>query len=177
MKNTHNLNMDCREAMDVLYESSGFSRISTEEKGISLYRTLRTKAHIFFCQRCAEEQRQIEMCTEMLRTDFFPSASLSIEDKVMAELSAENPENEIFSEAIGEVPGGFSFKSWVIIGLFILISMTVSFLGTEFISLAKDLGTSFLISLGLTIGIMLTGYGAFFIGSHLKELSTHFKLH
>jgi hypothetical protein len=33
-----------------------------------------------------------------------------------------------------------------------------------------------MIPIGITIGIMLTGYGALFIGSHLKEFSERFGL-
>jgi hypothetical protein len=35
---------------------------------------------------------------------------------------------------------------------------------------------SYLLPVGITIGIVLTSYGALFIGSHLKELSERFGL-
>ena len=36
---------------------------------------------------------------------------------------------------------------------------------------------SFLLPVGITIGVVLTTYGALFIGSHLKELSERFGLY
>jgi hypothetical protein len=35
---------------------------------------------------------------------------------------------------------------------------------------------SFLLPVGITVGIVLTSYGALFIGGHLKELSERFRL-
>jgi hypothetical protein len=46
----------------------------------------------------------------------------------------------------------------------------------DFIHIAQEQGLSFLLPLGITVGVVLTCYGALFIGSHLKELSKHFNL-
>ena len=94
----------------------------------------------------------------------------------MNQLAAEFPFEQISEEPVPQVPGGFSFRSWIIIGIIILISLVTSYFGTDFIEAASNQESSFMISLGITIGIMLTGYGAFFIASHLKELSEHFKI-
>jgi hypothetical protein len=47
----------------------------------------------------------------------------------------------------------------------------------DFIKVADTQGSSFLLPVGITIGAVLTGYGALFIGSHLKELSSRFRIH
>jgi hypothetical protein len=47
----------------------------------------------------------------------------------------------------------------------------------DFINIADTQGSSFLLPVGITIGAVVTGYGAFFIGSHLKELSSRFRIH
>jgi hypothetical protein len=65
----------------------------------------------------------------------------------------------------------------VITGLIVLISLASAFLGLDFDKVARAGGSSVLLPLGLTIGVVVTGYGALFIGSHLKELSEHFRLH
>jgi hypothetical protein len=65
----------------------------------------------------------------------------------------------------------------VIIGFIILISLSTAFFGMDFIHIAAFAGSSFLLPVGLTFGGILTGYGAIFIGSHLKELSAWFRLH
>jgi hypothetical protein len=46
----------------------------------------------------------------------------------------------------------------------------------NFVAIANSEGSSFLLPVGITIGIVLTCYGALFIGSHLKELSSRFRL-
>jgi hypothetical protein len=65
----------------------------------------------------------------------------------------------------------------VITGLVVLVSLVTAFLGFDFERIAASQGSSFLLPLGLTIGVVISGYGAVFIGSHLKELSSRFRLH
>ena len=178
--------MDCGQALDMIHD----------DENRSLYDNIRLYLHLFFCSRCADVHRKLEICRDLLRSGFFPP-SPSFEDIVMELLSVvpsdAPPETlpeeseapfETSSEipldasllAGSEIPGGFSFRAWVIAGFFILISLTTSFFGMDFIIFTADSG-SFLVPLGITIGIVLTIYGAFFIGSHLKELVTHFKIH
>ena len=118
---------------------------------------------------------KLELCNEILKSDFFPS-SPSFEERVMEQIYAEEIQAKHFMETGQEEPGGFSFRAWVIIGFVLLVSSILLF-GLDLSILASGFDSSFLIPLGITIGIMLTGYGAFFIGSHLNELRTHFKLH
>ena len=165
------LPMSCKEAMDEIYKSSG-------EEEVSLLQKFRVSLHLFFCARCAEETRKLELIQEILNADFFPpSPSMKIEENVMEQLSGEFLLDEFGQNLVPEAPGGFSFRSWVIIGFIILISLATSFFGIEVIEAASNLGSSYLIPLGITVGTILTGYGAFFIASHLKELSEHFKIH
>jgi hypothetical protein len=42
---------------------------------------------------------------------------------------------------------------------------------------ADHWGSSFLLPIGITIGAIVSAYGALFSGSHLKELSSRFNLH
>ena len=160
--------MDCIKAADILFG------VSHGDEN-SLYWKLRVKIHLLFCSRCVKMKKQLVICKDILNTDFFPVFP-SLENKIMEKLSKEEYEAEISPEPLHESAGGFSFRAWIIIGFLIFIS-SISFLWSDFFAFASSLGSSFLIPFGITIGIMLTGYGAFFIGSHLEELRTHFKLH
>jgi len=164
MKTT--LSADCRSAMDMIYGDN-------EDENGSLPEKIRLNIHIFFCPHCSQQMKLLESCGNILRSDFFPP-SPSFEEKVMARISEE--EDESFLNTVPEEPGGFSFRAWVLIGFFILVSLTSSYFGINFIRPPAIFGSSYLAPLGITIGIVLTLYGAFFIGSHLDELRTRFKI-
>jgi hypothetical protein len=126
---------------------------------------LRIGIHLFFCSSCAEEAKKMELLHSVMINDFFPPAP-ALEDTIMQKISAE----AIDEQVARETPAGFSLRSWVIIGCFILLSLSTVFFGMDFIKVADAQGSSFLLPVGITIGAVLTGYGALFIGSHLKEL-------
>ena len=163
------LRLNCNEVMDVIFDFTG-------EDEIPLLQRLRIDLHLFFCARCSEEVRKLEILKSVSRLEFFPQSPSFIEEKVMEQLSREFLDEAAESPAT-EFPGGFSFRSWVIIGFIILVSLAFSFFQTDFIEAASNQDSSFLIPLGITVGTVLTGYGAFFIASHLRELSEHFKIH
>ena len=133
---------------------------------------LRIWLHILCCHGCAEELKGLHRLEEIMKTGFFPPAP-DFGDLVMEGLQNETC---MMEEKIA-APAGFSFRSWVIIGFFVLFSLSSAFFGVNFIEIADTEGLSFLLPVGITIGIVLTCYGALFIGSHLKELSTRFGLH
>jgi uncharacterized membrane protein YoaK (UPF0700 family) len=47
----------------------------------------------------------------------------------------------------------------------------------DFIKVADNWCSSFLLPIGMTVGAIVSAYGALLIGSHLKELSDRFNLH
>ena len=114
-----------------------------------------------------DEQSDLQCIKEIMKLDFFPP-SPGLEDLIMERIYAEEGENETYA------PTGFSLRSWVVTGFFILFSLTTVFFGMDFAKIADAEGLSFLLPVGLTIGFVLTCYGALFIGSHLKELSIRF---
>jgi len=75
-----------------------------------------------------------------------------------------------------ELPGGFSTRGWVIAGMVMLVSLATAFFGMDFNRVALAAGMSYMIPVGITIGIALTCYGALFVGSHLKEFTERFGL-
>ena len=158
---------DCKTVLDIIYDYEG----ETDREGsLSLLGQLRIKLHLLFCPACSTELENLHRLEKLMKTDFFPH-SPDLEEQIMGHLCEET---NMAEET--DAPAGFSFRGWVIIGFFILLSLSSSFFGVNFIQIAASEGLSFLLPVGITVGMVVTCYGAFFIGSHLKELSTRFRL-
>jgi hypothetical protein len=159
--------MNCHEILDMVYEYAGDT--------MPLALRIRVAIHVFFCPRCTRELECLEAARDLLKTDFFPP-SPEFGDSVMSRIMAED------AAETGEDPGaagpetGVSFRSWVLTGLVVFFSLVTSFFGINFISIADSAGISFLLPMGITIGAVLSIYGAIFIGSHIKDLSQRFGL-
>lgn len=152
--------MNCSKILDIVYN----------EDSVSLFSQLQIWIHVFFCPSCAQEIERLETARETMRQDFFPSFP-SLEESIMKKVYAQE-----LTEEPANIPGVLSTRGWVIAGLIILISLATVFFGLDFQKIANETGTSFLLPIGITVGIVLTAYGAFFIGSHLKEFSERFGL-
>lgn len=146
--------MDCSKVLDRVYE---------DEK-MPLFMRIRIGLHLIACDACARKVERYGECREILLGGFMPSAP-GLEGKVMAMIEAE--ESDASQAAESEVAGGFSTKGWVIVGLAMLVSLATAFFIT---------GKTYIIPIGITVGIVLTIYSLLFIGSHLKELSERFGL-
>ncbi|AEF83885.1 hypothetical protein TREPR_3423 [Treponema primitia ZAS-2] len=157
--------MTCHEVMDRVYEADG-------GENPPLVTQLRMQIHFFFCPRCSREFEKLQIARGLLGESFFPP-SPSLEDAIMAQLAQieEVPEEEYYGVA------GVSFRSWVITGLVILLTLSTVFLGMDFLKPSYDWQSSLLLPVGITIGAIVTAYGAIFIGSHLKELTDRFNMH
>ena len=160
--------MSCEKILEKVYEMDSMPLLTRIQIGL----------HLIVCPDCAQEVERFEVCRDILHSDFFPTsimdAAPSLEDTVMAMAAAEE-DNAVEQESV-EISGGFSTRGWVIAGLVMLISLATAFFGLDFNKVAVAAGMSFLIPVGITIGMVLTCYGALFIGSHLKELSERFGL-
>jgi len=155
--------MDCSTAMDFVHEAD-------KENSLSLLTQLRIEMHLLFCAACTGELKDLRRIDEIMKADFFPP-SPDLGDIIMERLHEETA-----MDAVTDAPAGFSFRGWVIIGFFVLLSLSSAFFGMNFVHIADAEGSSFLLPLGITVGVVLTCYGAFFIGSHLKALSSRFGL-
>jgi len=144
-----------------------------DEEPMSLYYQIQVGFHAFFCQNCAQKIENYQAVRLTMKEDFLPS-SPDIENSIMEKIAVEEIQTEI--EHSYASPGVLSTRGWVIAGLIIMVSLITAFFGLDFQNLASESGMSFMLPVGITIGIMLTAYGVFFIGSNLKELSERFGL-
>jgi len=173
--------MNCENVMEKIYENYG-----EEPQDISLLTQIRIWLHLFFCPDCARENERFMACRNILNNDFLPPAQ-GLEDSVMAMIttqgglveetaSEETPQTALPTAPAPLLPGFLSTRGWVIAGLIMFVSLATAFFGLEFNKIALAAGMSFLLPVGIIIGIFLTVYGALFIGSHLKELTERFGL-
>jgi len=154
--------IDCNDVRDVVYECE-------KDSFLPFLSQLRLNFHFLFCPDCAREYRTLRELEYIMKTDFLPP-SPDFAETIMERLGEEM----VLEEEKIAIPAGFSFRSWVIIGFFMLLALSSSFFGMNFVEIANAEGSSFLLPVGITIGAVLTCYGALFIGSHLKELSNRF---
>ena len=154
--------MKCNDALDMVYET---------EAALPMGKRLSLAFHIILCGQCAVHLGNYEKARFLLRTDFFPP-SPDFSDSIMSSIYQED---EAADEQLLEV-GGFSVKGWVIAGIVLVFSMVTLFFGQDFASIVRDQGSLYLLPLVIIIGVVITGYGALFIGSHLKEFSERFNL-
>ena len=154
--------MDCRAVVDAVYNSDKHS-------SLPVLTQMRIWFHLLFCPACSKELKNLQKIEEIMTVDFFPP-SPDFEENLMECIYKES------AEELTDAPAGFSFRIWVVIGFFVLLSLSSAFFGMDFVEIADAEGLSFLLPIGITIGMFVTCYGAFFIASHLKELSSRFKL-
>jgi hypothetical protein len=154
--------MNCDDVIERAYEFDG-------AEPLPLLTQIRIRLHLLRCPNCRAETAKLNAARSLMRESFFPAAP-SLEEAIMGRIALEEQPEELSEVA------GFSFKSWVITGLVILVSLSTSFLGMDFARVADSGGPSFLLPVGITVGGVVTAYGAIFIGSHLKQLSARFNL-
>jgi hypothetical protein len=153
--------MKCNDALDTVYQDE---QPSFKERFV-------LSLHILFCRRCAAQIKAYEQSRILMQRNFFPLSPDFTEAFMKQVYEEKDSAGEMFA-----IPGEVSTRFWVIAGFIVVFSFSTLFFGGEFTSLVLGWGSSFLLPLGITIGIVITGYGALFIGSHLKELSERFKL-
>ena len=158
--------MDCQNVLDTAYETE---RDRPLTRPLTILSRIRIWFHLLYCPSCSAQINNLQCLEEIMKTDFLPP-SPDFEGPLMERLYEEACMEET------DAPTGFSLKGWVITGFFVLLSLSSSFFGMNFTEIADAEGSSFLLPVGITIGIVLTGYGALFIGSHLKELSARLRL-
>ncbi|MCL2809211.1 MAG: peptidoglycan-binding protein [Treponema sp.] len=159
--------MNCSEIIDMVYEDDG---------SLSFIDQVKINLHAVFCPVCAAAIERYQNAKIVMKQDFFPSSPdwSKLENSIMTKISYEDDIAE--SETSHTAQGVFSTRGWVIAGIILMVSLVTAFFGFDFKNIVSESGSSFLLPFGITIGIILTCYGALFIGSHLKELSERFGL-
>ena len=155
--------MNCKKIMDMVYEYDDSMPVL-----VNLY----IRLHSIFCSDCAVEIERYHSARLFLHEDFIPP-SPGLEVSIMAKIQDEElpvPE-DVFA-----APGSLSTRNWVFASLFILVSLVTAFFGLEYQQLAIEGGISFILPMGITIGIGLTVFGAFFIAGNLEKFSERFGL-
>jgi hypothetical protein len=128
---------------------------------------LRRAVHIFFCPSCANEVRRIKIANNLMTNCFMPICP-DISDSVMTVLRSEDIPETV--EPHRYIP----LRAWVVVGLFLLFSLVSTIFGGKFLKF-DDSGTHSVV-LAITIGVIITVYGALFVGSHLDALRKKFGL-
>jgi len=160
--------MGCSRILNIYYDYLG----GDTDNPMPLICRAQIWFHTLICSDCAQEIERFEVSKNIMNDEFFP-ASPQLEDSIMAMVDKEElPE----TRDVYAAQGGLSTRGWVIAGIIIFLSLATAFFGLDFQKLADETGISFLLPAGITIGSVLTIYGALFIGSHLKELSERFGL-
>jgi hypothetical protein len=151
--------MKCERVVKSLYEESGEG---------TLFLKCAAALHIAFCASCGAQKRKRDMAERVMRQDFFPDAP-DITNRLMA---------LVHSEARGRKENAAltSPRVWIVAGFFILVVLTTAFFGGDFHSIAASSGLPFTLPLSITIGAVITAYGALSIGTHLTELCKKFGL-
>ncbi|MDR0539876.1 MAG: hypothetical protein LBG74_05160 [Spirochaetaceae bacterium] len=124
---------------------------------------LRFTAHALVCKACAAKKRRLITADRVIRNAFLPP-SPHCENAVMAALLADDALAAKVSTDYVPLHG------WVIAGVIIVLSLLSVYFHSEFVSINSTQGISYILPLGITIGGVITAYGALFIASHLETL-------
>ncbi len=153
--------MKCDEKLDRIFSAD-------EDAPLSLVTRLQFFFHTFFCDHCRLIMKQYEDSRELMKNDFFydiPDMSNEIMNQVLSE--------ELIPEDI-EVHEWVSFKKWIIAGCIILVSLVSAFFSVNFNTVAVSGDSSYMLSFGLVIGLIVSIYGLLFIGTQMKQLRHFF---
>jgi hypothetical protein len=155
--------MDCKTVQNYLYDDKDFFENCADQKMPFVF-TLRVALHLFFCAECAAHKKIINRAHTIMQNDFMPKPD-GLSDAVMAMLRKESKAIDIEQEH-----EAISLLGWVVAGIIILASVVSAYFGVGYLSLQQRQDLSFILPMGITVGGVITAYGAIFIGSHLREL-------
>lgn len=123
------------------------------------------RLHIFRCPSCAAEAKRMKAAVLVLK-GMLPRLPADFSDAVANALRG----------APGLEAAPVSFRNWVIVGATMLAATGLSPLGADFGWIKTVFGSGFLLPLNIVLGLILTGYCALFIGTHLTEFADRLKL-
>ena len=100
--------INCGDVLDLAYESD-------KDSSLPILTQVRVNFHLLFCSDCVKELSNMRALEEIMLTDFIPPSP------DFGELVMERLGDEISVDEKMDAPAGFSFRSWVIIGFFVLL--------------------------------------------------------
>jgi len=115
--------------------------------------------HASRCPACAAQAAAVEAAIEAFRAGVEDERGSLVEERVMAAVRLLPPPRQ-----------DFAIRDWVSAGVVIAVSTLLLPLGESSGFLRTFLGPGYALSLAIVLGITLTVYMAFFIGTHLDEL-------
>ncbi|GMO46677.1 MAG: hypothetical protein Ta2B_28380 [Termitinemataceae bacterium] len=169
--------MKCETIQDYLFQLM-FAGNEREEICFQRFvKRLLITLHLLHCENCGEFKRVIGKTSEIMASDFLPQSEVNTEvsDAVMNIINRQNSTiadlrpQQSWSEPDTDT---FSLQTWVVSGLIIMISLLSAYFSINLLSSQEIL--DFIVPIAITIGSVITAYGAIFIGTHLKELSKRF---
>jgi hypothetical protein len=156
-------NMKCDEKLDKIL-------CADDDTSLSFITRVQFFLHTFFCDRCRVVMEHYEDSRDLMKNDFFydiPDLSDTIMNEILREETVlEDVENYEW----------VSFKKWIVGGCIILVSLVSAFFGFNFNAVAVSGDSSYMLSVGLVIGLIVSIYGSLFIGTQMKQLR-HFLDH
>jgi hypothetical protein len=183
--------MKCKTVQDYLYGEK-----ELQNNAWAFVERFRIALHLFGCGVCLEHKHIIEKSYALMQNDFLPreagdnyaacGADSGIADSCGAKIAAPSGGlefdlsdavmNKIYAENTICEPARndetLSMHAWALAGFLILLSLLTVYFSVQFLTLQES--RLFFLPMGLTIGAVITAYGAIFIGSHLKELTAKF---
>jgi hypothetical protein len=154
-------NMKCDEKLDKIL-------CTDDDTTLSLFMRLQFYIHTFFCDHCRFVIHQYEDSAELMRNNFFYDTP-DMSDNIMYQIL----NNESISKDT-EIHEWISFKKWIIAGCIIVVSLVSAFFGFNFNEVASSTDSSYMLSIGLVIGLIVSIYGLLFIGTQMKQLRHFF---
>ncbi|MDR2842811.1 MAG: hypothetical protein LBV52_06385 [Spirochaetaceae bacterium] len=137
--------------------------------------------HLLHCKECARDKRAVLKAKSIMQSSFLPAEeSDELSDAVMEMIWRKTKHSDLGDDLLEQgfpdpLKEAFSFNVWVVAGVIIFVSLLLGCLGINFLD-SHDKGYSFLLPMGITIGGVITAYGALFIGSHIQELKKKIEL-
>lgn len=137
---------------------------SGEEPGLFL------RLHLAACPACRDRVAEHEAALEAIRTAAAEPLDAALEEAIAARVMA----------AVRLMPAprrAFHARDWAISGLVIFSSLALVPFDANYGILRELFGEGFTMPLCLVLGLVLTIYGAVFIGTHMTELEPFVKRH
>jgi hypothetical protein len=160
--------MTCDKVLDVLYYQDNGEYPNGR---FSFMMRFLIALHIRRCPKCAAHLRALQSVSACLKEDFFPPAT-GIASEIMARVREDG-----LLENTPQENAAPPLRTWLTVGLTILLFLSSASIGIDYLAPVNVRTVSFMLSVGITVGGVITAFGAIFIGSHIAELSKWLGLH